>query len=83
LDRNIVRTGSKDLLVSAKGLSFDAFLRFEHQIGDNQFMAIDVYTRARLRSYVLYSIMCLALNREAAENTGRTDKAVSPTYFNT
>jgi hypothetical protein len=23
------------------------------------------------------------LNREAAENTGRPDEAVSPTYFNT
>jgi hypothetical protein len=34
-------------------------------------------------SYALYSILCLVLNREAAENTGRKDKAVSPTYFNT
>jgi hypothetical protein len=40
----------------------------------------------RLKSvatYALYSIMCLVLNREAAENTGRSDKAISPTYFNT
>jgi transposase len=34
-------------------------------------------------SYALYSLLCLVLNREAAENTGRPDKAVSPTYFNT
>jgi transposase len=34
-------------------------------------------------TYALYSIMCLVLNREAAENTGRPDKAISPTYFNT
>ena len=34
-------------------------------------------------SYALYSILCLVLNREAAQNIGRTDKAVSPTYFNT
>jgi hypothetical protein len=34
-------------------------------------------------TYALYSIMCLVLNREAAENTGRSDKAISPTYFNT
>jgi hypothetical protein len=34
-------------------------------------------------SHALYSILCLVLNREAAENTGRPDKAVSPTYFNT
>jgi hypothetical protein len=33
--------------------------------------------------YALYSILCLVLNREAAENTGRPDKTVSPTYFNT
>jgi transposase len=34
-------------------------------------------------SYALYSLLCLVLNREAAENIGRFDKAVSPTYFNT
>jgi transposase len=34
-------------------------------------------------SYALYSILCLVLNREAAQNIGRPDKAVSPTYFNT
>jgi hypothetical protein len=34
-------------------------------------------------SYALFSILCLVLNREAAENIGRSDKAVSPTYFNT
>jgi hypothetical protein len=34
-------------------------------------------------SYALFSILCLVLNREAAENMGRDDKAVSPTYFNT
>jgi len=34
-------------------------------------------------SYALYSLLCLVLNREAAQNHGRPDKAVSPTYFNT
>jgi hypothetical protein len=34
-------------------------------------------------TYALFSILCLVLNREAAENIGRPDKAVSPTYFNT
>lgn len=33
--------------------------------------------------YALLSIFCLVLNREAAQNIGRFDKAVSPTYFNT
>jgi len=34
-------------------------------------------------SYALYSLLCMVLNREAAENHGRPDRAVSPTYFNT
>jgi hypothetical protein len=34
-------------------------------------------------TYALFSILCLVLNREAAENIERADKAVSPTYFNT
>jgi hypothetical protein len=33
--------------------------------------------------YTLFSILCLVLNREAAQNIGRVDKAVSPTFFNT
>ena len=33
--------------------------------------------------YALFSILCLVLNREAALKIGRSDKAVSPTYFNT
>ncbi len=37
----------------------------------------------QVASYALFSILCLVLNREAAENIGRADKAVSPTYFNT
>jgi transposase len=36
-----------------------------------------------IASYALYSLLCLVLNREAAENIKRPDKAVSPTYFNT
>jgi transposase len=34
-------------------------------------------------SYALFSLLCLVLNPQAAENMGRHDKAVSPTYFNT
>jgi len=33
--------------------------------------------------YVLLSVLCGVLNREAAENLGRPDKALSPTFFNT
>jgi len=32
--------------------------------------------------YSLLSVLCLVLNREAAENVGRPDKALSPTFFN-
>jgi hypothetical protein len=32
--------------------------------------------------YAFYSLLSLVLTREAAENMGRTDIAVSPTYFN-
>ncbi len=37
----------------------------------------------QVATYALFSILCLVLNREAAHNIGRKDKAVSPTYFNT
>jgi len=33
--------------------------------------------------YALLSELCVVLNREAAENMGRPDKALSPTFFNT
>jgi len=32
--------------------------------------------------YALMSVLCVVLNREAAMNVGRPDKAVSPTFFN-
>jgi len=32
--------------------------------------------------YALLSVLCLVLNREAAENVGRPEKALSPTFFN-
>jgi hypothetical protein len=37
----------------------------------------------KVAAYALFSVLCLVLNREAAQNIGRTDKAVSLTYFNT
>jgi hypothetical protein len=32
--------------------------------------------------YALLSVLCCVMNREAAENLGRSDKALSPTFFN-
>jgi transposase len=37
----------------------------------------------QVATYALFSVLCLVLNREAAQNIGRSDKAVSLTYFNT
>jgi len=37
---------------------------------------------ANVGVYSLLSVLCLVLNREAAENMGRSDKALSPTFFN-
>ena len=37
----------------------------------------------RVAVYALYSVLCHVLTREAAEDMGRPDKAVSPTFFNT
>jgi len=37
---------------------------------------------AKVGVYSLLSVLCLVLNREAAENMGRPDKALSPTFFN-
>jgi hypothetical protein len=38
---------------------------------------------ANVSVYALLSVLCHVLNREAAENMGRPEKAVSPTFFNT
>jgi IS5 family transposase len=38
---------------------------------------------ANVSAYALLSVLCHVLNREAAENMGRPEKAVSPTFFNT
>jgi transposase len=37
---------------------------------------------SKVEVYSLLSVLCLVLNREAAENMGRLDKALSPTFFN-
>ena len=55
-----------------------SFLKTQYSLATNKVKGVKNVT-----SYALYSLSCLVLNREAAENTGRPDKAVSPTYFNT
>jgi transposase len=55
-----------------------SFLKTQYSMANNKVRGL-----TNVASYTLYSILCLILNREAAQNIGRVDKAVSPTYFNT
>jgi len=55
-----------------------SFLKTQYSMAINKVRGLRSVT-----SYALYSLLCLVLNREAAENIGRFDKAVSPTFFNT
>jgi hypothetical protein len=55
-----------------------SFLKTQYSIAINKVRGV-----TNVASYTLYSLLCLVLNRETAENIGRKDKAVSPTYFNT
>jgi hypothetical protein len=55
-----------------------SFLKTQYSLTVNKVRGL-----GNVASYALFSILCLVLNREAAENIGRNDKAISPTYFNT
>jgi transposase len=55
-----------------------SFLKTQYSLAINKVRGI-----RNVASYALYSLLCLVLSREAAENVRRPDKAVSPTYFNT
>jgi IS5 family transposase len=44
---------------------------------------INVRGLVNVSVYALLSLLCHVLGREAAENVGRSDKALSPTFFNT
>ena len=55
-----------------------SFLKTQYSLANNKVRGL-----RNVASYALYSLLCLVLNREAAENIDRADKAVSPTYFNT
>jgi transposase len=56
----------------------NSFLKTQYSMAMNKVRGL-----SNIATYALYSILCLVLNREAAENIGRKDKAVSPTFFNT
>jgi hypothetical protein len=55
-----------------------SFLKTQYSLAVNKVRGLK-----NVASYALYSLLCLVLNREAAENIRRPDKAISPTFFNT
>jgi transposase len=56
----------------------NSFLKTQYNMAVNKVRGL-----TQVATYALFSILCLVLNREAAQNIGRADKAVSPTFFNT
>ena len=56
----------------------NSFLKTQYGMANNKVRGL-----GQVAFYALCSIFCLVLNREAAQNIGRHEKAVSPTYFNT
>ena len=54
------------------------FLKTQYSLASNKVRGL-----TNVASYALFSLLCLVLNREAAQNFGRPEKTISPTYFNT
>jgi hypothetical protein len=82
VDRVFRAHGSADLVAEyRKRPAVEAFFAYlRNQFGLN---VIRVRGLLRVSVYALLSVLCVVLNREAAENMGRPDKALSPTFFNT
>jgi len=55
-----------------------SFLKTQYSMALNKVRGLK-----KVAVYALYSVLCHVLTREATENIGRPDKAVSPTFFNT
>ncbi len=54
-----------------------AFMKAQYGLNVNRVRGL-----VNVAVYALLSVLCCVLNREAAENLGRPDKALSPTFFN-
>jgi hypothetical protein len=54
-----------------------AFMKAQYGLNVNRVRGL-----VNVSVYALLSVLCCVLNREAAENLGRPDKALSPTFFN-
>jgi len=82
VDRMFRAHGSADLVAEyRKRPAVEAFFAYlRNQFGLN---VIKVRGLLHVSAYALLSVLCIVLNREAAERMGRPDKALSPTFFNT
>jgi len=56
----------------------NSFLKTQFSMANNKVRGL-----RQVAFYALCSILCLVLNREAAQNIAKHEKAVSLTYFNT
>ena len=78
--------GSRDHLnigdpVRAQRLTVEAaytFLKTQYDMTVNKVRGL-----RNVAEYALYSVLCFVLTREAAENMGRSNNAISPKFFNT
>ena len=82
VDRMFRAHGPEDLVAEyRKRPAVEAlFAYLKNQFGLN---VIKVRGLASVSVYAWLSELCIVLSREAAENLGRPDKALSPTFFNT
>jgi hypothetical protein len=82
VDRMFRAHGSADLVAEyRKRPAVEAlFAYLRNHFG---FDVVKVRSLVDVSVYALLSVLCIVLNREAAERMGRPDKALSPTFFNT
>jgi hypothetical protein len=82
VDRMFRAHGHEDLVAEyRKRPAVEAFFAYlRNHFGLN---VVKVRGLASVSVYAWLSELCIVLNREAAENLGRPDKALSPTFFNT
>ncbi|MCX6656530.1 MAG: transposase [Candidatus Bathyarchaeota archaeon] len=82
VDRMFRAHGHEDLVAEyRKRPAVEAFFAYlRNHFGLN---VVKVRGLASVSVYAWLSELCVVLSREAAENLGRPDKALSPTFFNT
>jgi hypothetical protein len=78
LERVRARRSEEQLSQATAIEAIFSFLKTQYSLATNKVRGLRNVT-----VYALYSILSLVLTREAGENMERTDKPISPTYFNT